>query len=308
MKNKYIFVLLLLLCIAAGGLGLTGVYVNRQEPAQENRELTVVTSFYPMYIAAMNVIADTPGVTLENLSEPQTGCLHDYQLTPEDMKLLSTADVFIVNGGGIETFLTDVAEAYPDLQIINASEGIDLLDDNAHVWMNMENYEEQVENITEQLSETDTAHADQYEANGAAYREKIRELCSRADSLKAQIAGEPVVIFHEAYAYVAQEYGLFVAGTMDLDEERQVSAGEVAQILNVIRQDQVSVVLAEQLYGESMGDTVEAESDARVVYLDPITRGNYEKDSYLDAMENNIRLLEEAFGREDRTDQGQEGM
>lgn len=55
------------------------------------------------------------------------------------------------------------------------------------------------------------------------------------------------------------------------------------------------VVLAEQLYGESMGNTVEGESDAQVVYLDPLTRGNYEKDSYLDAMENNMELLEKAF-------------
>lgn len=82
---------------------------------------------------------------------------------------------------------------------------------------------------------------------------------------------------------------------MDLDEERQVSAGEVAEILNVIEEYHVPVVLAEQLYGESMGNTVEGESDAQVVYLDPLTRGNYEKDSYLDAMENNMELLEKAF-------------
>lgn len=112
---------------------------------------------------------------------------------------------------------------------------------------------------------------------------------------REQIQGEPVVIFHEAYAYVAQEYGLEVVGSMDLDEERQVSAGEVAEILNVIEQYQVPVVLAEKLYGESMGKTIEAESDAQVIYLDPITRGEYEKDSYLDAMENNMELLENAF-------------
>lgn len=295
MKNKYLFVLLMLVCIALGGLGLTGVYVNRQNQMQEEQELTVVTSFYPMYIAAMNVIGDTPGVTLENLSEPQTGCLHDYQLTPEDMKLLSTADVFIVNGGGIETFLTDVAASYPDLQIIYAGENVDMLDDNAHAWMNMEDYKVQVETIAERLSEADAVHADQYEANASQYCDRIQSLCNRARALREQIQGEPVVIFHEAYAYVAQEYGLEVVGSMDLDEERQVSAGEVAEILNVIEQYQVPVVLAEKLYGESMGKTIEAESDAQVIYLDPITRGEYEKDSYLDAMENNMELLENAF-------------
>lgn len=295
MKNKYLFVLLMLICIALGGLGLTGVYVSRQDQRDQEQNLTVVTSFYPMYIAAMNVIGDTSGVTLENLSEPQTGCLHDYQLTPEDMKLLSTADVFIVNGGGIETFLTDVAKSYPDLQIIYGGENVEMLDDNAHVWMNMEDYKIQVETIANKLAEADSAHASQYEANAEAYCGRIQVLCNRARALREQIQGEPVVIFHEAYAYVAQEYGLEVVGSMDLDEERQVSAGEVAGILNVIEEYHVPVVLAEQLYGESMGNTVEGESDAQVVYLDPLTRGNYEKDSYLDAMENNMELLEKAF-------------
>lgn len=285
----------MLICIALGGLGLTSVYVSRQDQRDQEQNLTVVTSFYPMYIAAMNVIGDTPGVTLENLSEPQTGCLHDYQLTPEDMKLLSTADVFIVNGGGIETFLTDVAKSYPDLQIIYGGENVEMLDDNAHVWMNMEDYKIQVETIANKLAEADSAHASQYEANAEAYCGRIQVLCNRARALREQIQGEPVVIFHEAYAYVAQEYGLEVVGSMDLDEERQVSAGEVAEILNVIEEYHVPVVLAEQLYGESMGNTVEGESDAQVVYLDPLTRGNYEKDSYLDAMENNMELLEKAF-------------
>ena len=86
---------------------------------------TDVTSFYPMYIAAENVIGDADGVRLENLSEPQTGCLHDFQLTPEDMKLLSTADVFIINGGGIESFMKEVAEAYPNLKIAFVAKGAD---------------------------------------------------------------------------------------------------------------------------------------------------------------------------------------
>ncbi len=108
-------------------MGLTGWYVSQTQEQTDGQELTVVTSFYPMYIAAENVIGDADGVRLENLSEPQTGCLHDFQLTPEDMKLLSTADVFIINGGGIESFMKEVAEAYPNLKIIEACENISLL-------------------------------------------------------------------------------------------------------------------------------------------------------------------------------------
>ena len=151
-------------------MGLTGWYVSQTQEQTDGQELTVVTSFYPMYIAAENVIGDADGVRLENLSEPQTGCLHDFQLTPEDMKLLSTADVFIINGGGIESFMKEVAEAYPNLKIIEACENISLLsgeeddthhhegeteeehahgDVNAHAWMSVSAYETQVQTIAD---------------------------------------------------------------------------------------------------------------------------------------------------------------
>ncbi|MEI3280592.1 MAG: metal ABC transporter substrate-binding protein [Eubacterium ramulus] len=280
-----------------------------------------------MYVAAENVIGDVEGVTLENLSEPQTGCLHDYQLTAADMKLLSKADVFIVNGGGIESFLSDVAESYPDLKIVQACDGIDLLesaegtgeshndlssntdadhddhdhsehshgDENAHVWMNLADYQIQVQNICNGLSEADSAHAEQYAKNAQTYQGKVQELQQEAAELASQIASQPVVIFHEAYEYIVQEYGLQLAGEMNLDEERQVSAGEVADILHSIEDNHVSVVLAEELYGTDMGEMVAKQSGVKVVYLDTLTRGDYSADSYLEGMRSNIEQLKEAF-------------
>lgn len=316
MKNKYVFVMVLLLVLLLTGAGLTQLYV-KEETKQQDSELTVVTSFYPMYIAAMNVIGDTPGVDLQNLSEPQTGCLHDYQLTPADMKLLSGADVFIVNGGGIESFLSDVAADYKNLSIVNACEGLNLLseedegeehahgdahedghnhgDVNAHAWMSIALYKQQVENILEGLCRIDLKHQDAYESNAKEYLAKLEDLEREQQSLKEELAGKHIVIFHEAYAYVAEDYDMEISYTMDLDEERQVSAGEVADVMEAIEKNDISVVLAEELYGKDMGDTVERETDAKVCYLDTLTRGEYEKDSYLDAMRHNMELLKEAF-------------
>ena len=60
--------------------------------------------------------------------------------------------------------------------------------------------------------------------------------------LCALVKGQEVIIFHEAYAYVAKDYGLEVAMVMDLDEERQVSAGEVAEVLEEIK-EQIRLVI-----------------------------------------------------------------
>ena len=320
MKKKYLYTAIMLFAILVAGMGLTGWYVSQTQEQTDGQELTVVTSFYPMYIAAENVIGDADGVRLENLSEPQTGCLHDFQLTPEDMKLLSTADVFIINGGGIESFMKEVAEAYPNLKIIEACENISLLsgeeddthhhegeteeehaygDVNAHAWMSVSAYETQVQTIADGLSGADPERSSAYQNGAKAYLEKLDGLKKRQEKLKQEISGQSVILFHEAYAYVAVDYGLQVNYLLDLDEERQVSAGEVSDVLSAVRKGHVKYILAEELYGKSMGDTIRKESDAKVLYLDPLNRGTYEKDSYINGMKKNMEILEEAFYAKD---------
>ena len=382
MKNKCKFVGIMFLCIlivctlavmayehTAGMKGVAGGASNASDSAKNTDEaddiLTVVTSFYPMYIAALNIVDGVEGVRLENLSEPQTGCLHDFQLTPEDMKLLSTADVFVINGGGIESFMSDVAKAYPKLDVVEACEDVALLseddadsdhdhdheadaesdsdhdhdhdadaesdsdhdhdhdadaesdsdhdhdheadaesdsahdhdhgDENAHAWMSVPRYRTMVQTIASRLAEKDAKHADEYYANAKAYDAKLAVLEEKINSLKSLTNGQNIIIFHEAYAYVADDFSMNACYLLDLDEERSVSAGEIKQVIGAIKDDGVSVILAEELYGKSMGDTVSRETDVHVIYIDPLNRGEYDKDSYLYGMEHNIELIKEAF-------------
>ena len=382
MKNKCKFVGIMFLCIlivctlavmayehTAGMKGAAGGASNASGNTKNTDEaddmLTVVTSFYPMYIATLNIVDGVKGVRLENLSEPQTGCLHDFQLTPEDMKLLSTADVFVINGGGIESFMSDVAKAYPKLDVVEACEDVALLseddadsdhdhdhdadtesdsdhdhdheadaesdsdhdhdheadaesdsdhdhdheadaesdsahdhdhgDENAHAWMSVPRYRTMVQTIASRLAEKDAKHADEYYANAKAYDAKLAVLEEKINSIKSLTNGQNIIIFHEAYAYVADDFSMNACYLLDLDEERSVSAGEIKQVIGAIKDDGVSVILAEELYGKSMGDTVSRETDVHVIYIDPLNRGEYDKDSYLYGMEHNIELIKEAF-------------
>ena len=354
MKNKCKFVGIMFLCIlivctlavmayehTAGTKGAAGGVSNASDSAKNTDEaddmLTVVTSFYPMYIATLNIVDGVKGVRIENLSEPQTGCLHDFQLTPEDMKLLSTADVFVINGGGIESFMSVVAKAYTKLDVVEACEDVALLseddadsehdhdheadtesdsdhdhdheadaesdsahdhdhgDENAHAWMSVPRYRTMVQTIASRLAEKDAKHADEYYANAKAYDAKLAVLEEKINSLKSLTNGQNIIIFHEAYAYVADDFSMNACYLLDLDEERSVSAGEIKQVIGAIKDDGVSVILAEELYGKSMGDTVSRETDVHVIYIDPLNRGEYDKHSYLDGMEHNIELIKEAF-------------
>lgn len=296
MKHKYGFVAFLLLAVAFLGFCFTGIYVNSQEKGEDG--FLVVTSFYPMYIAAENILGESENVTLKNLSEPQTGCMHDYQLTPEDMKLLSGADVFIINGGGIETFLAKVAQAYPDLLIVDASVGVDMEEDNSHVWMSIPAHMQQVQNIARAVCDLDGENREYYEARKEEYLSELSKLKEQQEEIRREIQGEKIISFHEAYDYVARDFGLTVALTLDLDEERQVSAGEVADVLSAVEDEGISVIFAEELYGREMAQTVQKEADVTVCYLDTLVRGEYEPDSYIKNMKENIRLIREAYGVE----------
>lgn len=106
------------------------------------------------------------------------------------MQLLSTADAFIINGGGIESFLGEVAEQYPDLTIINASEQVDLIEDNAHAWMNIEAYMTQVKTIEAELSAADPADTEQFSENADAYLAKLSSLKEQADAVKPLTEGK----------------------------------------------------------------------------------------------------------------------
>lgn len=335
MKKKCRFVGIMFLCIIIVFTVLVMIYERAtNNNTKENENFTVVTSFYPMYIAALNIVDGADGVTLENLSEPQTGCLHDFQLTPEDMKLLSTADLFVINGGGIESFMSDVAKAYPDLTVVEACKNVELIneseedvdthdhdneadsdetdhdhetdsdesghdhdhgDENAHAWMSVARYRVMVSTIAESLSKADPSNAAIYDSNAKKYDAKLAELEEKENEIKQKTAGNDIIIFHEAYEYVADDFGMNVCYLMDLDEERAVSAGEVSDVINAVRNDGVSVILAEELYGKDLGDTVSRETDVKMVYIDPLNRGNYDKNSYIEGMEKNFELIEAAF-------------
>lgn len=211
------------------------------------------------------------------------------------MKLLQTADVFIVNGGGIENFLTDVAKACPNLTIINASQGLDLIEDNAHAWMSVALHEKQVDNIAEGLAAADADHSKAYAKNAKAYQKKLQALEKQEEEMTQYTKGRSVVLFQEAYEYLARDLGLEVSYVLDLDEERQVSAGEVSDVMSAIAGDRIRVVLADDVYGKEMGDMVEAETAANTVYVETLVRGDYDKDSYIEHMQENLDAIQMAF-------------
>lgn len=322
MKKKLLFLAGIMLIIVLSSSALTAVLSKEEKTADK---ITIVTSFYPMYVLAKNVVGNIDNVEVVNLTEYQSGCLHDYQLTTSDMKRLENADVFIMNGGGMESFMSDILKAYPNLPIINASEGIQFLegveheheDDNAvqdaesqeesssdvtseleynaHVWLNMNDYLVQIKNVQKALSSLDESNSSAYQANGDLYQQKIRELKDNAETELAGLSNKNIVIFHDSFAYLAQELGLNVIHTVDMDSETYLSAGEIGEVVDEVREKDVRVLLTEKQYSTSIADNVAQETGAKVYIMDSIVTGDMTEDGYINAMKYNLEILKNAL-------------
>ncbi|MFA5275746.1 MAG: metal ABC transporter substrate-binding protein [Candidatus Omnitrophota bacterium] len=265
-------------------------------------EIRILTSFYPVYIMAKNVARDVPGVSVQNLTSALTGCLHDYTVTTNEMKKLSLAQVFIVNGAGMESFLDKVAAGYPDLKIIKLSEGIVLIKDersgvdNPHVWVSISNAIIQVKNLGKAMEAFDPSHKELYEKNADRYIAKLEKLRQKMHLDLAAYKGRSIVTFHEAFSYFAQEFGFKIAAVIEREPGSSPSAKEVAETIGIIREKGVMSLFSEPQYPISVADAIAEETGAKVYGLDPAVTGPDDYDAYINIMEKNSSVLKEALG------------
>lgn len=290
MKKFLSYILILIFALA-----LTGCGENK-----ESDKLKIVTSFYPMYLDAINIAGGIDGVEVINLTKPQTGCLHDYQLTTEDMKTLETADIFIVNGLGMENFLDKVTSARKNLKIIDASNSdeIYLLKDgdeiNPHVWISVTYNMHQVKAITKQLCEADPAHAEQYKKNALEYLNKLSALRDEMHFALDNLPHKDIITFHEAFPYFAAEFKLNIVGVIEREPGTEPTPQELTEIIEKVNSLPVKVLFTEPQFSPKAVDTISRETGATISMLDPIVTGNAtpdSKDDYLNKMRINMDVL-----------------
>jgi len=268
-------------------------------PARADEPLRVVTSFYPVYVATLNISAGVPGVEVHSLTSPHIGCLHDYQLTAGDVRQLADADLLLANGAGMETFLGKVKEQSPSLRVVEVSGGIPLMDGNPHVWVSFEGASRQVDNITEALALAAPEKADTFRANAETYKAALAALDEKMKSSLAPYAGTPIVTFHEAFPYFARDYKLDLVGVIAREPGTEPSARELADTIGLVRERKVKALFAEPQFADKSAQVISRETGVKVYELDPVVTGPSEsseaRGAYLRAMEKNLGVLQEAL-------------
>lgn len=319
---------------------IAGIFISRltkqdsdMEAMKSDGKIIVVTTIYPVYLIGLNLTDGIDNIEVKSLINRNTGCLHDYQLTAEDMKVISSADIMVINGGGMEGFLQDITDNYPDLEIIDAGEGIDLLKNtespeenatkgletepghdeekyNSHVWLDPVLYKKQIENVRDELIDYINTQAEaesnidaivnKLNRNADRYMEQVQTIEDEVENCKAEIKSDTgnskqqAVIFHEAFAYLANRMDIAIAFSIELGPDTSLSAGRVAEIVNEIKKDDIHYLFTEEQYSTSIPKQIAEETDAKVYVIDSVVTGDGTKDSYLKAMQNNLQVIREA--------------
>jgi zinc transport system substrate-binding protein len=266
---------------------------------EDSHRLIVITSFYPIYIMTANIVENVPGVKLINLAPPSGGCLHDYQMTPQDMRVLSQADVLVINGAGMEAFLAEAVKQNPKMTVVDASKDIELISDNGnanpHIFASVSGAIEQVRNIEAGLEKADPGYTGHYRENVQRYLVKLESLRDRMHLALKGIRSRDIITFHEAFPYFAREFGLNVVAVVEREPGSEPSAGEMARTVEVIKKNKIKALFAEPQYPAQAAETIARETGSKLFFLDPAVTGPMNPDAYINIMESNLTALQKAL-------------
>jgi ABC-type Zn uptake system ZnuABC Zn-binding protein ZnuA len=241
---------------------------------------------------------------------------HTFVPTPQDLVKISQADILFINGVGLETFLESYLEsAGNEVRVIEVSEGGKVIqssqahqDDNdvheesdPHTWNDPENVKVWVDNIAVALIEIDPNNAKLYRENAEAYQRELDQLDTWIAGQVAEIPLEKrkIISDHDSLAYFAERYGFKRIGTVipSVSTLAEPSAKEIAQLEDVIRQEDVDAIFADLATNPVLVERIAKDTGAKIVliYSGSLTEPEGQAGNYIDYMRYNVSAIVEAL-------------
>lgn len=267
-----------------------------------NDKLQIYTSFFVMEDLVKKIGGDY--VAVESIV-PTGSEVHEYEPTTGDIVNLSHADMFVYNGAGLEHFVNEMKNAIdnPNLMYVEASLGLDLISteegDDPHTWLSPLNAKMELANIKNALINLDPNHASYYVSRYDVFAAKFDELHEQFSDLLAPGAGKYLVTAHAAFGYLAREYNLVALPIGGHDAEEEPSQQDIANVINIVNENNIRYVYAETLTADNAVMTVVSETSAELAILNPLEGLTSEEivagDDYLSVMKDNLIAIAKGY-------------
>ena len=289
------------------------VVMSASVPALAQEKLQVLTTFSILGDFVRNVGGDR--VQVSTLVGPDSDA-HVYSPAPADAKKVAAAKVVVMNGLGFEGWMARLVRASgtkaspvvatkgikPRRQAVHGhSHGHGHDNADPHAWQSVANAKIYVANIRAALIAADPAGKATYEANAAAYLEKLDALEKEVREAVAAIPKDRrrVITSHDAFGYFQAAYGIEFIAPQGVSTESEASARDVGRIITQIKRQKIPAVFLENVTDPRLIQRIAAESGARVggrLYSDALTDAKGAAPTYIDLIRHNVRQLASALG------------
>lgn len=316
-KNSWKSIVGMLLILVVFTLTACG-QTKETEKSGKDDTIKVVTTFYPMYDFAKNVVGDAGEVELliPAGTEP-----HDYEPSAKDIAKITDADVFVYNSGELETWVKDVLENVDKnkVTVVEAAGSIDLMagaehdDEEAddhdghdhnheldpHVWLDPVLAQKEVEAIRDALVKKYPEQKEVFEKNSAAYLEKLADLDTEYKEAFANAQNKTFVTQHAAFGYLAKQYGLTQESIAGISPDQEPSPSRLAELKKYIEENNVPVIYFETSASSKVANTLAKETGVELAVLNPLeslTKKEQEAgENYISVMKENLEALKKSI-------------
>jgi zinc transport system substrate-binding protein len=261
--------------------------------------LRVVAGFYPLAYAAEQVGGDA--VEVINLTPPG-GEAHDLELSPQQVAEIGEADL-VLYIPGFQPALDEAIEQVAADRALNVTEALSLLpaedhahegttgstdehadqhgalDGDPHVWLNPLNMAAIGDEIAARLS---ALNADgPFTAGAQTLTGSMNSLNDEWATGTAECRSRDLVVSHEAFGYLAEQYDFAQIGIAGLSPDAEPSPARIAEVADLVRERGVTTIYYETLVDPGVAQTLAAETGATTAILDPLegllegSTGNY---------------------------------
>jgi len=249
----------------------------------------VVAAFYPLAFAAQELGGSRVDVT--NLT-PAGAEPHDLEIAPKQVQQVQSADLVLLLGHGFQPQVEQAAGSGSKVLHLLDTQGLYRFSNgDPHVWLDPHRYALIVQRIGVALHASPAARrlVGRLRALDAEYRRRLAR-CSRHE----------LVTSHEAFAYLAQRYGLTQIAITGLSPEAEPTPQALAHVISVVRSTHATTVFYESLLSPRIAQTVARETGTHAAVLDPIEGLTSDEQkrgaNYFTLMRSNLARLRAALG------------
>jgi zinc/manganese transport system substrate-binding protein len=232
---------------------------------------------------------------------------HVFEPSPDQVRLLAGAQLFIVNGLGLEGWETRLVQsAQYRGPVVIASDGVAPIETterggapvpDPHAWQDVENADIYSANIARALEGVDPARADAYRGRFDRYHAQLEALDRQVRAELSAIPAEKrrVITTHDAFAYYGRAYGVTFMAPEGVNTESEPSAKTVAALIRQIRREGIKALFCENISDPRLMGEIARETGATLgppLFSDALSRPDQPAPTYIRMIEYNTAMLQ----------------